>query len=204
VRLVLDWDGTCTEVDSLHMVLEEFGDREIYGRVEGLLLRGEISYRELMEREFATVRVELDEVVAFLVEHARLRPGFHELAEAYDPLLLSSGFHELIEPLLARERVELEVRANRIEPRPDGWVVRWRDGAACAVCGDHCKRSGLPAGELVFVGDGYSDRCAARAATRVFARDGLARYLEREGTPFEGFDDLRDVLRADDMRVARR
>ena len=28
--LVLDWDGTCTEVDGLHMILERFGDREVY------------------------------------------------------------------------------------------------------------------------------------------------------------------------------
>ena len=30
MRLVLDWDGTCTAVDSLHLVLEEFGDRAVY------------------------------------------------------------------------------------------------------------------------------------------------------------------------------
>src|SRR5205085_4024836 len=29
-RLVLDWDGTVTEVDGLHMLLEEFGDRDVY------------------------------------------------------------------------------------------------------------------------------------------------------------------------------
>jgi beta-N-acetylhexosaminidase len=35
VRLVLDWDGTVTERDTLDLVLEEFGDKEIYERVEG-------------------------------------------------------------------------------------------------------------------------------------------------------------------------
>jgi 2-hydroxy-3-keto-5-methylthiopentenyl-1-phosphate phosphatase len=203
MRLVLDWDGTCTEVDSLHMVLERFGDREIFDRVERKLLAGEMSYRELMEAEFATVSAPLDEVVAFLVAEARLRPGFHELA-ALDPVILSSGFRELIEPVLAREGVELEVRANSIDAQPGGWRIRWRDDAECPVCGDLCKRRGLPPGRIVFVGDGYSDRCAALAADRVFARDGLAAYLEEVGHPFEGFDDLGDVLRADDIGVARR
>ncbi|HEY2937071.1 MAG TPA: haloacid dehalogenase-like hydrolase [Gaiellaceae bacterium] len=196
MRLVLDWDGTCTAVDSLHLVLEEFGDPEVFTRVEGQLLAGTISYRDLMEQEFATVRAPLDDVVAFLLENARLRPGFHELAEAHDPLILSSGFRELIEPVLAREGVVLEVRANRIDPRPDGWRIRWRDETACAVCGDLCKRSGLPEGDAVFVGDGYSDRCAAGAAMRVFARDGLAEYLDGAGAAFEGFDDFFDVLHA--------
>jgi 2-hydroxy-3-keto-5-methylthiopentenyl-1-phosphate phosphatase len=204
VRLVLDWDGTCTEVDSLYTVLERFGDRELVERAERELLAGEISYRDLMEAEFATVTAPLDEVVAFLVDEVRLREGFAALAAAYDPLILSSGFHELIEPILAREGVELEVRANRLDVRPDGWRLRWRDEAECAVCGQLCKRSSLPAGEIVYVGDGYSDRCAALAADRAFARDGLAAYLAKRGHPFEPFDDLRDVLRADDTRMARR
>src|SRR5438445_4187665 len=101
MRLVLDWDGTCTAVDSLHLVLEEFGDPAVVTRVEGQLLEGTISYRDLMEQEFATVRAPLEDVVAFLLENARLRRGFHELAEAHDPLILSSGFCELIEPVLA-------------------------------------------------------------------------------------------------------
>jgi 2-hydroxy-3-keto-5-methylthiopentenyl-1-phosphate phosphatase len=203
MRLVLDWDGTCTEVDSLHMVLERFGDRDIYEQVERELMAGRRSYRDLMEAEFATVSAPLDDVVGFLVAEARLRPGFHELA-ALDPVILSSGFRELIEPVLAREGVELEVRANSIDPRPDGWRIRWRDDAECPACGDLCKRRGLPEGPIVFVGDGYSDRCAALAADRVFARDGLARYLEEAGHPFEGFDELHDVLRADDIGVAQR
>src|SRR5690349_10153957 len=125
------------------MVLERFSDREIYERVEQELLGGRMSYRELMEAEFDTVRAPLDEVVEFLLAEARLRPGFAELARL-EPVVLSSGFVELIEPVLARERVRLEVRANRVEPRPDGWRIRWRDDVPCPVCGDLCKRRGLP------------------------------------------------------------
>ena len=29
--LVLDWDGTVTEVDTLHMVNDRFGDPEVFG-----------------------------------------------------------------------------------------------------------------------------------------------------------------------------
>jgi 2-hydroxy-3-keto-5-methylthiopentenyl-1-phosphate phosphatase len=42
----------------------------------------------------------------------------------------------------------------------------------------------------VFVGDGYSDRCAALAADRVFARDGLAEYLDGRGVDYEPFTDF--------------
>ena len=49
---------------------------------------------------------------------------------------------------------------------------------------------------FVYVGDGYSDRCVALAAARVFARDGLATYLEAQGVAFQPFDDFHDVARA--------
>jgi len=51
-------------------------------------------------------------------------------------------------------------------------------------------------GEVVYIGDGYSDRCAAESADRVFARRGLARWLDERGIPFEPFDDFHDVARA--------
>ena len=194
--LVLDWDGTVTERDSLCMVLDRFGDPEVFARVEGALTDGRLSFREVMELEFETVTAPLDEVVEHLRREVRIRPGFAELAAAERPLLLSSGFHELIEPLLAREGVELELRANRIEARPHGWHVQWRDPETCPVCGDLCKRRTLPGGPLAYAGDGYSDRCAALAADRVFARDGLADWLGGEGVPFEPFDDLYEVAAA--------
>jgi 2-hydroxy-3-keto-5-methylthiopentenyl-1-phosphate phosphatase len=196
VRLVFDWDGTVTETDSLWMVLDEFGDPVVFAAVEGALSEGRLSFREVMELEFATVTAPVAEVADFLRREVRLRPGFAELAVAERPLVLSSGFHELIGPLLAREGVELEVRANRIEARSDGWRIRWRDSEPCPVCGDLCKRRSLPPRPFAYVGDGYSDRCAALEAERVFARAGLAEWLARAGVAFEPFDDFYEVAAA--------
>ncbi|HET7043995.1 MAG TPA: HAD-IB family phosphatase [Gaiellaceae bacterium] len=196
LQVVLDWDGTATERDTLWLVLETFGDREIFARVEESLLDGTLTYREVMEVEMATVSAPLDEVNAWLALHARVRPGLAELVERHRPTILSSGFHELIEPLLAREGVEAEVVANRVEARPEGWRVVWRDPDPCATCGQVCKRSALPERPFAYVGDGYSDRCPAALAERVFAIDGLADYLDEQGLPYERFADLHEVARA--------
>ena len=110
--------------------------------------------------------------------------------------MISAGFHELIEPVLARERVELEVLANRLDARSDGWVVHFRDEALCATCGEPCKRASLVGEPYVYVGDGYSDRCAALAAERIFARDTLATHLDHLGVSYERFYDLHDVANA--------
>ena len=195
MRLVLDWDGTVTEVDTLHLVLEEFGDREIYARMEGALGRT-MTLNEVIAAEFETVTAPLDEVVDWLLENARIRTGFAELARGQRPLIVSSGFRETIEPLLEREGVldAVELRANRLDARPDGWRVRFRADHECGTCGEPCKRRDLPQdGEVVFAGDGYSDRCAALAADRVFARDGLAEWLASQNVKFESLTDFREL-----------
>ena len=194
MRLVVDWDGTVTVRDSLVQVIHEFGDpallRELEPRV-GV----DLTLHEEIALEFAAITTPLEEVVKWVVEHVEVRPGLRELAEL-EPLVISAGFHELIEPVLAREGLELEVLANRVDARPGGWIVEFRDETACATCGEPCKRGSLAGAPYVYAGDGYSDRCAALAADRIFARDSLARDLDRRGVAYEPFDDLHDVVAA--------
>ena len=142
------------------------------------------SYGESLAAEVGTIRASADEVSAWAVEHVRVSPGLHELAERFRPVIVSSGLPQLIRPVLEREGLDLEVRSNDAEPLPGGWRLRFRDEGPCPVCGDMCKRRSLPEGRpLVYAGDGVSDRCAAGAADRVFARGWLAGALEREGRP---------------------
>ncbi len=194
MRLVVDWDGTVTVRDSLVQVIHEFGDPGLLAELE-LRVGVDLTLHEEIALEFEAITAPLDEVVAWVLENVHVREGLHELA-ALEPLVISAGFHELIEPVLDREGVRLEVLANRVEADPGGWRVRFRDEAACATCGEPCKRGALAASAYVYVGDGYSDRCAALAADRVFARDALARHLDQRGVAYEPFDDLRDVVRS--------
>ncbi|MDQ3162179.1 MAG: haloacid dehalogenase-like hydrolase [Actinomycetota bacterium] len=195
MRLVVDWDGTVTVRDSLVQVIERFGDPELLRALEPRV-GVDLTLHEEIALEFEQVTAPLEEVVAWVLEHVEVRPGLSELAAQHAPVVISAGFCELIEPVLAREGVSLEVLANRVEARGEGWHVQFRDEAACASCGEACKRGGLAGDPYVYVGDGYSDRCAALAAERVFARDGLAGYLDEQGVRYEPFRDLLDVTEA--------
>ena len=203
--LVVDYDGTITEQDMLDDIAQTFGDGDVYREVDEGLDRGSIPLREVIRREFEPVRAELDDVVEYVLRKTRVRPGFRELVEraqaaGWRLVVVSSGFHELIEPVLEREGVSVELHANRVDARPDGWRVLWSYGDDCETCGESCKRATVDAlangGEVVYVGDGYSDRCAAEDADRVFARRGLARWLDERGVPYEPFEDFHDVARA--------
>ena len=193
--LVIDFDGTITEDDLLDTIARDFGDPAVYQEVEDGLDGGTMPLREVITREFAPVTAPLDEVVAWVLEHARIRAGFRELvaeaqAAGWEVHVVSSGFHELIEPVLERAGVDVLLHANRVDASTNGWRVEWRYPDDCDHCGESCKRALLPEGYVVYVGDGYSDRCAALAADRVFATSGLARYLSEQHMPFEPFSNF--------------
>jgi 2-hydroxy-3-keto-5-methylthiopentenyl-1-phosphate phosphatase len=203
--LVVDFDGTITEQDLLDEIAQTFGDEEVYREVDEGLDDSSLSLNEVIRREFEPVRAPLEEVKSWVLENVRIRPGFHELVElarrrGWRLAIVSSGFRELIEPVLAREGLEdVEVLSNTVDADPNGWKVRFRVSEVCETCGQPCKRSTAAAladgSELVYVGDGYSDRCAAESADLVFARRGLAGYLEERGIPFERFEDFHSVAR---------
>lgn len=190
MNVVLDWDGTVTEVDGLYEIVRVFGDERIYEETEALLGR-DLTLNEVIAVEVRTVTAPLATVVDWMQANVRLRDGFVEFARDRRPLIVSSGFHELIQPVLEREGLRLDVRANRLDAQPDGWRALFPNTEPCPVCGEPCKRADVAGyDEFAYVGDGVSDRCVALGATRVFARDGLADYLAAKERPFEPFTDF--------------
>ena len=193
--LVVDWDGTVTERDSLHMVIERFGDLAVFDELEEALGRN-LTLDEVIRLEMATITAPLEEVVEWMLAEVRIRPGFRELVAEHDPLIVSAGFHETIEPILRREGVEARLVANHVTADPSGWRSMFPDGPVCDVCGERCKRSAVGAlGAFAYAGDGVSDRCVSLAAERRFARDGLATWLGERGVAYEPFDDLYDIAK---------
>ena len=203
--LVVDFDGTITQEDVLDEIARTFGDDEVYREVDEALDRNGITLHEVLRREFEPVRAPLGEVLEWVHANASIRPGFRELVElarsrGWRVVVVSSGFRQLIEPMLERAGIQgLELVSNEVDPDPEGWRITFFDESRCEVCGEACKRttvrSMVDGGEVVYVGDGYSDRCAAEDADLVFARRGLAAYLTERGVPFEPFDDFFQIAK---------
>ncbi|MEW6581933.1 MAG: MtnX-like HAD-IB family phosphatase [Actinomycetota bacterium] len=204
--IACDFDGTITCRDTLHVIVEEFGVRGVWDALEPRLRSGEMTVEEAMTEQFAAVRATAPQVLAAVRRDAPVRRGFPELvawarAEGHRVVVLSSGFRTVIEAVLGDAGVgDLAVHSNDVLFGADGCTLVWADrGDPCPLCGRPCKRHDLAAHRgpepVVYVGDGVSDRCAARAADLVFARDGLAAHLGDEGVPFVPFDDFDDVRR---------
>jgi 2-hydroxy-3-keto-5-methylthiopentenyl-1-phosphate phosphatase len=203
--IVVDFDGTITERDTQDGLLERYAP-EAYVEAERGLAEGRLTLRECMEQEFAPVRGHHDAIVAETVEAARVRDGFREFVEAMEAagnrlVVVSGGFESVIRPVLERAgAAHLPVIAHEFRITPEGTTLDFRADADCDVCGEECKRGvvasmrdGLP---VAYIGDGYSDRCAAIAADRRFARRFLAKDLDELGLEYTQFDDFHTVREA--------
>lgn len=212
--IICDFDGTVTAHDTNSALARRFAPAA-YASLEGKLASRELSIREVLAGEFADVTAAIDELVA-LAREIPFRDGFRELLDAadagsHDVVLLSSGFRELIEPMLEHAGLagRVPLLANSITFDGTGGRISWRELPTCELCGEACKRHDVAqlrreragGGEAVaFVGDGFSDRCGAETADRVFARDSLATYLDERGLGYEPWEDFHDVARLLELR----
>lgn len=202
VLILCDFDGTVTETDTLVHLHETFIPRE-WKQIEHRLDAGEWSLREELAHAMGCFNQSEDEVVAEVLT-LPLRDGFCSFVEwctrnGHHLAIVSAGFRQLIRPMLdAADIPALDLRANDITFSPTGATIRFRDAPLCATCGEHCKRGDVHAARerhetVVFIGDGYSDRCGAIAADRVFARADLARFLAHNDYGFEPFESFSEV-----------
>jgi 2,3-diketo-5-methylthio-1-phosphopentane phosphatase len=200
--IVVDFDGTITERDTLDEMCRIYAP-EAWAAAENDLQRRTMTLREVIAAEFSPIVGDHDTIVSETVDRARIRAGFADFVRAAEAagdevVVVSSGFESIIRPILEREGLgRLAVVAHDVRFTPEGGVVDFRHGDPCPVCGEECKRSVVDrmrnGREVVYVGDGYSDRCGAEAADVRFARRGLAAYLDREGVGYTPFDDFTTV-----------
>src|SRR3954447_19330761 len=145
--LLLDFDGTLTDHDTLDLLVAEHAPA-VWLEAEQALTDGTMTLNEVIAVEFGHVHTTLDEALAVLRERVALRPGLDELIEFcrerfIEPVVVSSGFHEVIEPMLAWAGVKLPVVAHSAAFSRDGTTVTFLERATCLTCGEPCKRMEL-------------------------------------------------------------
>jgi 2,3-diketo-5-methylthio-1-phosphopentane phosphatase len=204
--LAVDFDGTITSRDTLHVIVEAFGARGVWDELEPRLQAGEITIEDAMRRQFAAVTATPQEALAAVRSEASIRPGFDRFVSWADErghrlVVLSAGFRLVIDTMLGDAGLEgLEIRSNDIAFSRGGARLIWADrGKICEHCGRRCKRHDLglrraPGQHVVYVGDGISDRCVSGQADTVFARSSLADYLDSESRPYVHFEDFHEIV----------
>ena len=202
LHIFSDFDGTITDNDTLVFLTTHLGGGLEFVRQMGpRLRRHEISLRECIATEMATIRQPFSEAEKLLRARVQLDPQFIPFAEwcraQQLPLtVLSAGFHQTIELFLPQaEFPYLTILANELEPDAErGWQCHFRDTTPEGHDKAAALRQARAQGQhTIFIGDGYSDRSAAEAADEVFAKHTLATYCHERGIAFHPYQTFAEV-----------
>ena len=205
-RLILcDFDGTISLRDMGYVLLNRFssGDWEAIDRD---FCEGKIGSKEAYCRIAKIVKGEKEAVLSFIRSHSDIDPYFasfyHYCQEkGIDLKIISDGLDFYIKTILETHGLsEIPFYANGTRLRNgEGMELSFPyANDACGLCGT-CKkrliqihRKGYDS--ILFVGNGLSDRCAAREADFVFAKSGLYTYCIDQDITCHFFENFNDIL----------
>lgn len=210
IRMFVDFDGTITARDVGDALFEYFGGSEAVSAVEAYRA-GEISAAECFRRECeACDEVDVQELNSFL--------DSQEIDETFPPFvafcrergipctIVSDGMDYYIDRILRIHGVaEVPFHSNILlleQTKSDSQVVRFRPSfphqdEVCERCAS-CKRNYMVTHAadddiLIYVGEGYSDRCPVRYADIVFAKDDLLRFCQQENISYFEYRSFSDI-----------
>ncbi|NUM75593.1 MtnX-like HAD-IB family phosphatase [candidate division KSB1 bacterium] len=198
-----DFDGTIAQNDVGNLLARTFGDAASCAEAVAAWKRDEISSLQCIERESATIRVTQFQLEAFC-DRQMLSNGFVKFAalcrsRAWPLIVLSDGWDYYIQRILARHGLTLPVYSNHLRfAPPDRLLVefpyREHSCGRCANCkGYQVRRRRHNHEQIVYIGDGFSDRCGAREADLIFAKGELADWLQKEQITHHRFEDFVEI-----------
>jgi 2-hydroxy-3-keto-5-methylthiopentenyl-1-phosphate phosphatase len=199
-----DFDGTLAQNDVGDLLFKTFANWPECEKTIQEWIRGEISSRELWQREAATARFTREQL-DILCDAQLLASGFLEFVDFcrqqhYPLIVLSDGLDYYIQRILLRQGLDLPVFANHLEfVPPDKIAVSFPYlDHGCGKCGNckgyHVRRLAKPGEKIVYIGDGYSDRCGAQEADLIFAKRDLAKWCDEKQIKYYRFADFTQVL----------
>ena len=204
LAVLCDFDGTVTKVDVGHQVYAHFGD-ERWKEVNQRWRRGEISSKDCLIGEYSFLDASEQEVMEHIMK-MEIDPGLLDLVDTCRnndiPIaIVSDGFDFYIHAMLEKYGLsDIDVFCNqmRFNGRKVELSFPFYD-QGCGVCGN-CKKLHVQNFEddsrtVIYVGDGLSDRYAARASDVVFAKADLKTYLINNSIDFIEFTNMSDVNR---------
>ena len=207
----IDFDGTITRRDVLDDLIQKYAVSDAWKLIEERWQAGIIGSMECLREEFNLIRIDKEQLAAFL-EGVAVDPGLARLLETLRKYrvpvaVLSDGIDHFIRAVLARNGItDIPIRSNTLIHRASRLSLRCPHASdACSCAAAHCKCESaeelLQLGrKTIYIGDGRSDLCPSRKANAVFAKAALAQALTREAIPFTPYVTLNDV--ADTLEAA--
>lgn len=203
--IITDFDGTVNLKDVSFSILNHFtggrwegidkdflsgkiGSTTAYSRVSKLLKGNEMEWRE-SSRSMA-------DIDPYFKKLLKEKPSLVKV------IIVSDGFDIYIEEILKKEGISgIEFYANKVKFKGNGIEIKFpfrsKECDGCGTCKKEIllkkKREGYE--HIIYIGDGYSDRCAYQYADWVFARRTLSKIILSKKKGFSYLKNFESLLK---------
>jgi 2-hydroxy-3-keto-5-methylthiopentenyl-1-phosphate phosphatase len=203
IRVFCDFDGTVCQQDVGEQFFRSFAGVKVDASVRQLL-NGEITMQAwLTELCNSISSIKHDDFFTYVDQFSvdTHFSGFVRFCADRDVsvTILSDGIDAYVKRILSNAGLsQIPLYANHAEFSEEKLQVSFPfSDAECDLCGN-CKRNHMlntSADEdvIIYVGDGYSDRCPIRYADVVFAKRQLIKYCQQQNITFFEFNHFGDV-----------
>lgn len=202
--IVTDFDGTITKVDTCFAMVQTFA-KEGWQELNKLWEEKKISTTDCANQTFALFDATPEDIKGFLdtMEIDDYFKDFRALCreKGYELYILSDGYDFNIETILKKYGInDVKFFANRLlYEQGNGFSMESpSNNPICGNCGtcktNFVKKLKEDGYQVVYIGDGHSDMCAAEKADVVFAKGTLYQYCREKGIEAVEFGDFRGII----------
>ena len=207
MKILCDFDGTTAVNDVGNLFFRTFADGRCHEIVQSWK-SGAINSKECLLRECAISRVTRAQFAAF-ADSQKMDPHFPGFVDycksrGFPVSIASDGLDFYIQRVLKNHKLDGDVAfySNHLVFTSEESITAefpyFESG--CGVCGNckgfHVQEARKDGSQVVYVGDGLSDRCGALKADIVFAKRGrdLLPFCRENRIQHLEYDDFGDVL----------
>jgi len=204
-KIYVDFDGTITTKDIGEHMFLEFGDPEECKSIISKWLNETLNSKEVWFQLCATIKNFDEAKFKLFLDGITIDPFFNEFItytkeKDYDVTILSDGLDYYIDKIRERENFsELPLFCNKLTFDKNNKLIPlfpYTD-EECSKCAN-CKRNHILSSSndedfTIYIGDGWSDTCAAEHCDFIFAKRSLLKYCEQNGLPYFPFNTFEDV-----------
>jgi 2,3-diketo-5-methylthio-1-phosphopentane phosphatase len=205
-KIFVDFDGTVTQQDVGEEMFLKFGDADEAIKIVKEWMDGKITSSQSWILLCKTVIDFKIEKFDDFIDTIYLDPYFKDFVaytekNSFDLTILSDGLDYYIRKILKRENLEhLRFYSNKLTfGKEYNLIPSFPNGdEECIFCAN-CKRNQVVCNSgddeiSIYIGDGFSDTCAALYCDYIFAKRTLLKYCERNRISYYPFTTFKDVI----------
>lgn len=206
-KIYIDFDGTVTTSDVGEEMFLKFGDAVKSYAIIDEWLKGKLNSKEVWLKLCETVKDFNEDNFSEFLNTIELDPYFKDFINfcsnnKFDVMILSDGLDYYINKITAKEKIEnVKIFCNKLTIENNGTITPTfpftdEECTLCANCKrNHILNSSNDEDITVYIGDGWSDTCAAQHCDFIFAKKSLLKYCENHRIPYYPFNHFDDVIK---------